>query len=162
MAAVELAGHTLLAVAYSDASLRLWDLSRQAHLLHSPLVPSGTQEGAALPTNMAFAPPPGDEPGRPGKVVVQLDEPVQDAAASRFVAFELYGTPGTMSSLSGLDLQQVNPCLDHAVDERLACSYVSLLKAQDLIRSACQGSCTISVNYYGIPLLMRACEAAEE
>ena len=47
MAAVELVGHTLLAAAYSDASLRLWDLSRQACLLHSPLLPSGAQEGAA-------------------------------------------------------------------------------------------------------------------
>ena len=113
MAAVELAGHALLAVAYSDASLRLWDLSRQACLLHSPLVPGGAQEGAPLPTNMAFAPSPADEPGRPGKVVVQLDEHVQDAAASRFVAFELYGTPGTMSSLSCVDMQQVQPCTDH-------------------------------------------------
>ena len=108
MAAVELAGHSLLAAAYSDASLRLWDLSRQACLLHSPLLPSGAQEGAALPTQMAFAPSPADEPGRPGKVVVQLDEPGQDSAAtSRFIAFELYGSPGTMSSLSGVDMQQV-------------------------------------------------------
>lgn len=126
MAAVEVAGHTLLAAAYSDASLRLWDLSRQACLLHSPLLPDGAQEGAALPTRIAFAHPPADEPGRPGKVVVQLDEPVQDAAASRFLAFELYGTPGTMSSLSGVDMQQVKPCPDYAViQHRPACFQLS-------------------------------------
>ena len=117
MAAVDLAGHTLLAAAYSDASLRLWDLSRQACLLHSPLLPSGAQEGAALPTRIVYAHPPVDEPGRPGKVVVQLDEPVQDGAASRFIACQLYGTPGTMSSLSGVDMQQVKPFPDHTVKQ---------------------------------------------
>ena len=109
MAAVELAGQTLLAAAYTDASLRLWDLSRHALVLHSPLLPGGAQ-GAALPTHMAFAPPPADEPGRPGKMVVQLDEPDQDVAASRFVAYELYGSAGTVAAFSGIDMQQVKPC----------------------------------------------------
>ena len=107
MAAVELAGHTLLAVAYSDASLRMWDLKKHACLLQSSLLPSGAQEGAGLPTRIAFAPPSVDEPGRPGKLVVQLDEPNQDAAASQFIAFELYGGAGAVSSLTGVDMQQV-------------------------------------------------------
>ena len=132
MAAVELVGHTLLAAAYSDASLRLWDLSRQACLLHSPLLPSGAQEGAALPTHMAFAPSPADEPGRPGKVVVQLDEPGQDAAASQFIAFELYGSAGTMSSLSGVDMQQVKSYPDFAIMARI--SWNRLIRQGELAR----------------------------
>lgn len=108
MAVVDVAGHTLLAAAYSDASLRLWDLGRQACLLHSSLLPSAAQEGPALPTHTAFAPSPADEPGRPGKLVVQLDEPDQAAGASRFYAYELYGSEGAGASLTGLDMQQVN------------------------------------------------------
>ena len=107
MAAVELAGHTLLAVAYSDASLRLWDLKKHTCLLQSSLLPSGAQEETRLPTRVAFAPPSVDEPGRPGKLVVQLDEPNQDATASQFIAFELYGGAGAVSSLTGVDMQQV-------------------------------------------------------
>jgi len=108
MAAIELAGHTLLAVAYSDASLRLWDLKKHSCLLQSSLLPSGAQEGAGLPTRIAFAPPSVDEPGRPGKLVVQLDEPNQDVTASQFIAFELYGGAGAVSSLTGVDMQQVS------------------------------------------------------
>ena len=107
MAVVDVAGHTLLAAAYSDVSLRLWDLGRQACLLHSSLLPSAAQQGLALPTHTAFAPPPADEPGRPGKLVVQLDEPGQAAGASRFYAYELYGSAGAGASLTGLDMQQV-------------------------------------------------------
>ena len=125
MAVVDVAGHTLLAAAYSDASLRLWDLGRQACLLHSSLLPSAAQEGPALPTHTAFAPPPADEPGRPGKLVVQLDEPDQAAGASRFYAYELYGSAGAGASLTGLDMQQVNVSLGctrtvHAVSACLA------------------------------------------
>jgi hypothetical protein len=105
MAVVDVAGHALLAAAYSDASLRLWDMGRQACLLHSSLLPGAAQEGQALPTHIAFAPSPADEPGRPGKLVVQLDQPDQAAGASRLFAYELYGNAG--ASLTGLDKQQV-------------------------------------------------------
>ncbi len=114
MAAIKLAGHTLLAVAYSDASLRLWDLKKHSCLLQSSLLPSGAQEGAGLPTRIAFAPPSVDEPGRPGKLVMQLDEPNQDATASQFIAFELYGGAGAVSSLTGVDMQQVSASHRHS------------------------------------------------
>ena len=82
---------------------------------------------------MAFAPSPADEPGRPGKVVVQLDEPGQDAAAaSQFIAFELYGSAGTMSSLSGVDMQQVKSYPDCAIMARI--SWNRLIRQGELAR----------------------------
>lgn len=109
MAAVELGGRPLLAAGHADATLRLWDLQRQVCLLQAPLRPGGgsADEGGAAPAHIAFAPPPADEPGRPGKLVVQLDEPEQEGGTSRFTAFDLYGSAGPGTSLTGLDMQQV-------------------------------------------------------
>ena len=114
MAAIKLAGHNLRAGADSDASLRLWDLKKHSCRLQTSLLPSGAQEGAGLPTRIAFAPPSVDEPGRPGKLVMQLDEPNQDATASQFIAFELYGGAGAVSSLTGVDMQQVSASHRHS------------------------------------------------
>ena len=168
MSSVALGGCTLLAVAYADASLRLWDTDKQSCLLQvsiqnpaailqhvmpelrsmlmlacrhpdlkhvcwvapsdwepsqrtltlegpclqSSVRPGGAVGSAAQPTRIAFAPAPAEEPGRPGKLVVQLDEPGQAAASSRFIAFDLLGSAGAASALSGIDLQQVR--LHHA------------------------------------------------
>ena len=163
MTSVVLEGCTLLAVAYADASLRLWDTDKQSCLLQmstesaasivqhvmpklqsmlmlacrhpdpkhmcwvalrvfkpsqrtlilegpclqSSVRPGGAVGSAAQPTHIAFAPAPAEEPGRPGKLVVQLDEPGEAAASSRFVAFDLHGSAGASSTLSGIDMQQV-------------------------------------------------------
>ena len=75
--------------------------------LQSSVRPGGAAGSAAQPTRIAFAPPPAEEPGRPGKLVVQLDEPGKAAASSRFIAFDLHGSAGAASALSGIDMQQV-------------------------------------------------------
>ena len=168
MTSVALGGCTLLAVAYADASLRLWDTDRQSCLLQvsmespaavvqhvtpelqsmlvmacrhpdlqhvywvtpcdwkpsqltsilemfrmqSSVRPGGATGSAAQPTRIAFALAPVEEPGRPRKLVVQLDEPGQAAASSRFIAFDLHSSVGATSTLGGLDMQQVR--LHHA------------------------------------------------
>lgn len=163
MTTVALGKSVLLAVAYADASLRLWDIDKQScllqvstenpaaivqhvtpklqamlmmasrhpHLKHvcwvapcdwkpsqrtptlegpclqSSVRPAGAVGSAVQPTNIAFAPAPAEEPGRPGKLVVQLDEPGPAAASSRFIAFDLHASAGAATALSGVDMQQV-------------------------------------------------------
>lgn len=76
-------GRQLLAAAYSDASLRIWSVPRQACALHEPLRRgSATAAQALSPTRLAFADAPADEPGRPGKLVVQLDPPAEAAGGA--------------------------------------------------------------------------------
>lgn len=68
-------GRQLLGAAYSDASLRLWNVARQACALHEPLKPDSTTAEALSPTRAAYAAAPAGEPGRPGKLVLQFDAP---------------------------------------------------------------------------------------
>ena len=66
-------GRTLLGAAYADASLRLWSVPKQACALHEPLKPDSSTAAALAPSRLRYAPPPADEPGRPGKLLVQFD-----------------------------------------------------------------------------------------
>ena len=75
LAPVRLGSRQLLAAAYADGSLRLWDLRRQTCLLHELLKPDSTTVDAMAPTRLRFAPAPTDEMRRPGKLVVQFDRP---------------------------------------------------------------------------------------
>ena len=87
-------------------------LTLEGPCLQSSVRPGGAVGTAAQPTHIAFAPAPVEEPGRPGKLVVQLDEPGQATASSRFIAFDLHSSVGATSTLGGLDMQQVR--LHHA------------------------------------------------
>ena len=75
--------------------------------MQSSVRPGGATGSAAQPTRIAFALAPVEEPGRPRKLVVQLDEPGEAAASSRFIAFDLHGSAGAASALSGIEMQQV-------------------------------------------------------
>lgn len=75
LAAVSIGTRQLMAAAYADGSLRLWDLLRQACVLHELLKPDSTTVEAMAPTRLRFAAPPPDEYRRPGKLVVQFDRP---------------------------------------------------------------------------------------
>ncbi|EIE23821.1 hypothetical protein COCSUDRAFT_83696 [Coccomyxa subellipsoidea C-169] len=110
LAAVSIGGRRLLAAAYADGTLRLWDLRRQACLLQEPLKPDSTTADALTPTRLRFAAPSATEARRPGKIIAQFDRP--EAASrgqdSHFAVFELNGEVSTDGgSISGLTLQQV-------------------------------------------------------
>lgn len=82
LAPVRLGSRQLLAAAYADGSLRLWDLRRQACVLHELLKPDSTTVDAMAPTRLRFAPAPTGEPRRPGKLVVQFDRPEPASGAA--------------------------------------------------------------------------------
>ncbi|BDA47676.1 probable nuclear pore complex protein Nup160 at C-terminar half [Coccomyxa sp. Obi] len=110
LAPVRLGSRQLLAAAYADGSLRLWDLRRQACVLHELLKPDSTTVDAMAPTRLRFAPAPTGEARRPGKLVVQFDRPEPASAGedSHFAVFELNGDVSPDgSSISALSLQQV-------------------------------------------------------
>lgn len=81
LAAVSIGSRQLLAAAYADGALRLWDIRRQACLLQEPLKPDSTTADAMAPTRLRFAAPPAGEPRRPGKIVVQFDRPEASSGA---------------------------------------------------------------------------------
>lgn len=82
LAPVRLGSRQLLAAAYADGSLRLWDLRRQACVLHELLKPDSTTVDAMAPTRLRFAAAPAGEARRPGKLVVQFDRPEPASGAA--------------------------------------------------------------------------------
>ncbi len=79
---MSIGGRRLLAAAYADGTLRLWDLRRQACLLQEPLKPDSTTADALTPTRLRFAAPSATEARRPGKIIAQFDRPEAASGAS--------------------------------------------------------------------------------
>ena len=101
-----------------------WIPSQRTSTLEGPCLQSSVRPGGAVgsagqPTRMAFAPAPAEEPGRPGKLVMELDEPEEAPASSSFIAFELHRSAGAASALGGVDMQQV--CLHPSAAAPLMC-----------------------------------------
>jgi hypothetical protein len=94
-------GRQLLGAAYADASLRLWSVPKQACVLHEALKP----DLALAPSRLRYAPPPADEPGRPGKLLVQLDAP--SAAAGGVCGCGMFLNPAMVRCLCA------QPCAGH-------------------------------------------------